>query len=811
MANGDDKAQLSSLMDSTAMGPDLNEEEMELDIEVAAPGTFVGKANEILPEGIEIEKEEDGGVTIDFDPMAMVGVDDGDFYRNLAEELDDRELGRLSSELLGEFDGNKASRSEWEDAYSKGLELLGYNYEDRTMPFRGATGVTHPLLAEAATQFQAQAFNELLPPSGPVRTQVVGEKTKDNEAQAYRVREFMNYYITDVMEEYTPEFDQMLFYLPLAGSTFKKVYYDEAVDRAVSKFVPAEDLVVPYGASDLDSCENITQVVKMSLNDLRIRQVMGFYRDIPVIPSQGESNEVSDEMNKLEGVEPSNIDYDCTLLECHVNLDLDGFEDTGEDGEPTGIKIPYIVTISEDSGQVLSIRRNFKEDDDLKKKIQYFVHYKFLPGFGFYGLGLIHTIGGLSRTATAALRQLIDAGTLSNLPAGFKARGLRVRDDEEPLQPGEFRDVDAPGGAIRDSLMPLPFKGPDTTLFQLLGFVVDAGRRFATITDMKVGDGNQQAAVGTTVALLEQGSRVMSAVHKRLHYGMRQEFKLLARVMSEYLPQEYPYAVAGGDRAVMREDFDDRVDVVPVSNPNSFSQAQRISLAQSQLQMATQAPQIHDIHEAYRRMYEALGVNDIDKILIAPSSEDPVPKDPAQENIDAMDNVQLRAFEGQDHDAHIMTHLTFGTSPMLQALPQSAISLQKHIMEHVKVKSQELATAQLLQQTGGQALTPDLELQLESMVAQMNAQEFAKLKQLTAQITGQNQPDPLVQLKQQELQLDAQEQQFDSQMDQAQLQLDQQRMANKQTEFQQRLASQERQTAARIDAAMERELLKRGS
>ena len=807
MANGDDKAQLSSLMDSTAMGPEITEEEMELDIEVAAPGTFVGSVNEILPEGIEIEPEEDGGVTIDFDPMAMVGLDDGDFYRNLAEELDDRTLGQLSSELLGEFDGNKASRSEWEDAYSKGLELLGYTYEDRTMPFRGATGVTHPLLAEAATQFQAQAFNELLPPSGPVRTNVIGEKTKENEAQAHRVKDFMNYYITNVMEEYTPEFDQMLFYLPLAGSTFKKIYYDEAMDRVVSKFVPAEDLVVPYGAADLDSCENITQVVKMTLNDLRIRQVMGFYRDIPVIPSQGSSDEVTDGMNKLEGVEPSNIDYDCTLLECHVNLDLDGFEDTGEDGEPTGIKIPYVVTISEDSGQILSIRRNFKEDDDQKKKIQYFVHYKFLPGFGFYGLGLIHTIGGLSRTATAALRQLIDAGTLSNLPAGFKARGLRVRDDEEPLQPGEFRDVDAPGGAIRDSLMPLPFKGPDGTLFQLLGFVVDAGRRFATITDMKVGDGNQQAAVGTTVALLEQGSRVMSAVHKRLHYGMRQEFKLLSRVMSEYLPQEYPYAVAGGDRTIMREDFDDRVDVIPVSNPNSFSQAQRISLAQSQLQMAMQAPQIHDLHEAYRRMYEALGVDDIDKILIAPSSEDPIPKDPAQENIDAIDNVQLKAFEGQDHDAHIMAHLTFGTAPMLQALPQSMVSLQKHIIEHVKLKSQEMATAQLLQQTGGQALTPDLELQLESMVAQMNAQEFAKLKQLTAQVTGQG-PDPLVQLKQQELQLDAQKQQADIQMDQAELQMDQQRMANKQTEFQQRLASQERQTQARIDAAREREIMK---
>ena len=811
MANGDDKAQLSSLMDSTAPRSELEDADLELDIEVAAPGTFVGKVNEVLPEGIEIEAEEDGGVTVDFDPMAMVGLDNGDFYRNLAEELDDRELGRLSSELLGEFDANKSSRSEWEDAYSKGLELLGYNYEERTMPFRGATGVTHPLLAEAATQFQAQAFNELLPPSGPVRTQIIGEKTRENEAQAYRVKEFMNYYITNVMEEYTPELDQMLFYLPLAGSTFKKVYYDEAIDRAVSKFVPAEDIVVPYGASDLDSCENITQVVKMTLNDLRIRQVMGFYRDIPVIPAQGAEDEITGEINKLDGVEPSNLDYDCTLLECHVNLDLEGFEDTGEDGEPTGIKVPYIVTISEDSGQVLSIRRNFKEEDDVKKKIQYFVHYKFLPGFGFYGLGLIHTIGGLSRTATAALRQLIDAGTLSNLPAGFKARGLRVRDDEEPLQPGEFRDVDAPGGAIRDSLMPLPFKGPDTTLFQLLGFVVEAGRRFATITDMKVGDGNQQAAVGTTVALLEQGSRVMSAVHKRLHYGMRQEFKLLARVMSEYLPQEYPYAVMGGDRAIMQRDFDDRIDVVPVSNPNSFSQAQRISLAQAQLQMAMQAPQIHDLHEAYRRMYEALGVNDVDKILIAPSSDDPIPKDPAQENIDALDSVQLKVFEGQDHDAHIMTHLTFGTSGTLQALPQSAISLQKHVMEHVKIKSQELATAQLLQQTGGQPLTADMELELEAMVAQINAQEFAKLKQLTAQITGQNQGDPLVQLKQQELQLDAQKQQAELQMDQAELQMDQQRMANKQTEFQQRLASQERQTQARIDAALQRELLKRGN
>jgi len=809
MANGDDKATLSSLMDSTA-NSEVNPEELELDIEIASPGTFEPKMTD-ASEGIEISEEDDGGVIVDFDPSEMMVVDENDFYRNLAEEMDDSDLATISNELLSEYESNRSSRSDWEDSYSKGLELLGYTYEDRTMPFRGATGVTHPLLAEAATQFQAQAFNELLPPGGPVRTAVMGALTRDKQAQSERVKEFMNYYITNVMEDYTPEFDQMLFYLPLAGSTFKKVYFDETIDRAVSKFVPAEDLVVPYTATDLDTCPNVTQVVKMALNDVRKRQVTGFYRDIQVLPSQGEeATDIAQAMEKIEGVQPNMIDYDCTLLECHVDLDLPGFEEMGEDGEPTGIKIPYVVTISEDNGQILAIRRNYDEEDELKRKIQYFVHYKFLPGFGFYGLGLIHTIGGLSRTATAALRQLIDAGTFSNLPAGFKARGMRIRDDDEPLQPGEFRDVDAPGGAIRDSLLPLPFKGPDQTLFNLLGFVVDAGRRFATITDLKVGDGNQGAAVGTTVAMLEQGSRVMSAVHKRLHYAMKKEFKMLSRVMSEYLPQEYPFSVEGGDRSIMASDFDDRVDVVPVSNPNVFSQAQRIALAQSQLQIAQQAPQMHDLHEAYRRVYEALGVRDIDKILLPQSSDEPEPKDPAQENIDALSDTVLKAFEGQDHDAHIITHLTFGTSPMVAQNPIVAINLQKHILEHVKIKAQEQAAVQLMQQTGGQPLNQELELELDAMVARIVAQEMQNLKQLSAQISGQGQegPDPLVQLKQQELQLDAQRQQAELAMDQQELAMDQQRMQNKQQEFQQRLQSQERQTQARIQAALERELLK---
>ena len=824
---------------------------------------------EVQPEGgiqvdeIEIIEEEDGGVTLDFDPGAEARGS-GDFYGNLTEDMEDRELGSIASDLMAEYDSNKASRSEWEDAYSKGLELLGFNYEDRTNPFKGATGVTHPILAEAAVQFQAQAFNELLPSDGPVRTVVLGAPTHEKEEQAQRVREFMNYYIMNVMEAYTPEFDQMLFHLPLAGSTFKKVYYDDGLDRAVSKFIPAENLIVPYEANDLETCPNITHVVRMSLNDLRKKQISGFYRDIPVLPAQEETDSISQEVDHISGVEPSNIDYDCTLLECHVDLDLPGYEETDEAGESTGIKIPYVVTISEDNGQILSIRRNYQEDDELKRKTQYFIHYKFLPGFGFYGLGLIHTIGGLSRTATAALRQLIDAGTLNNLPAGFKARGLRIRDDDDPLQPGEFRDVDAPGGAIRDSLMPLPFKGPDPTLFQLLGFVVDAAQRFATITDLKVGDGNQQAAVGTTIAMLEQGTRVMSAIHKRLHYAMRVEFRLLARVMADYLPDDYPYTVAGADQSVRSRDFDDRVDVVPVSNPNIFSQAQRITLAQTELQLAMQAPEIHNIPEVYRRMYESLGVRDIDKILAPQASDQAEPRDPAQENIDAMEGVPLEAFPGQDHQAHIMAHLVFGSSPMISQMPKVAMDMQKHIIEHVQVQAEEQAEVAMQQQAmqqppmngagmegmpmppgapmngmtppemagipqmapegmmppeqmmqgGGEVEMPPKSMEFEAIKAQLIAQGMQQTKALSQQIAGvgQEPPDPLIGLKQQELAIKDQQVKGNLAQDQQELELDRQRMDQKSTEFQQRIASQEKQTAARIQSAEDRERMKqRGS
>ena len=801
--------------------------DLEAEIELEVPGSFEQKqVGDIEGSEIAIEMEDDGGAVIDFDPTLTAAENrPEDFFENLAETMSDRELGRLAGDLTAEYDANKSGRQDWEDAFSNGLELLGFSYDERSEPFRGATGVTHPLLAEAAVQFQAQAFNELLPAGGPVRTTIVGTPNAEKEDQSQRVKEFMNYYITNVMEEYTPEFDQMLFYLPLAGSTFKKVYYDGSLGRVVSKFVPEENLIVPYEANDLETCPNITHVVKINLNELRKQQVSGFYLDIPVLPQQSETGGLNSELDKLSGVEPSLIDYDCTLLECHVDLDLEGFEDAGEDGEPTGIKIPYIVTISQDNGQVLSIRRNYAEDDPQKKKIQYFVHYKFLQGFGFYGLGLIHTIGGLSRTATAALRQLIDAGTLSNLPAGFKARGLRIRDDDEPLQPGEFRDVDAPGGAIRDSLMPLPFKGPDQTLFQLLGFVVQAGQRFATITDLKVGDGNQQAAVGTTIAMMEQGSRVMSAVHKRLHYAMRVEFKLLSKVMSESLPPEYPYAIEGVEASIKAQDFDERVDIIPVSNPNVFSQAQRIALAQTQMQLAAQAPDMHNMYEVYRDMYEALGVRNIDKYLNPPASDKPAPKDPAQENIDAMDQTPLVAFQGQNHQAHIMAHLVFGGTSTVTGVPPVAVALQKHVMEHVKFQAQERAMAEMEKarqqasqgapqaQAGApqaQAEGPSQEeiIQLEALTAQYIAEGLQQVRQLSQQLSGAGAPDPIVELKQQELELKSQRDQADMQNNQAELQLKNKQIDQTGDISRERIESQENQTSDRIDAAKEREIMK---
>jgi hypothetical protein len=662
------------------------------EVEIPGEEQIVESQQEIVErqEGgeTEIEMQEDGGATINFDPSAVTPEGGQDHFENLADYLEDNVLDPLASELMEKYTNYKQSRQEWADSYREGLNLLGFKYVTRTEPFRGASSVTHPVLAEAVTQFQAQAYKELLPADGPVRTQIMGDASVAKEEQSKRVKDFMNYQIMDQMKEYEPEFDQMLFYLPLSGSTFKKVYYDDLLGRAVSKFIPAEDLVVPYSATSLEDAEAVIHVIRMSPNDLRKQQINGFYRDIDLGEPPVQEDKLKQKELELEGITSNGTEDVYTILEMHVDVDLEGHEDVDpEDGEPTGIKLPYIITIDEANSKVLSIRRNYGEQDPLKKKKDYFVHFKFLPGLGFYGLGLIHMIGGLSRTATVALRQLLDAGTLANLPAGFKTRGVRMRDDAQPLQPGEFRDVDVPGGNIKDQFMQLPFKGPDQTLLQLMGVVVQGAQRFASIADSQVGDMNQAAAVGTTVALLERGSRVMSAIHKRLYVGLKNEFRLLANVFKSYLPPEYPYDVPGASRNVKVADFDDKVDILPVADPNIFSQTQRISMAQTQLQLAQSNPKIHNLYQAYRSMYDAIGVKNVNAILPPPSA--PQPMDPSLEHILAISGKPFQAYPGQDHKAHIDAHLSFMSISMVQNNPMAMMSLQKNILEHISLMAQE--------------------------------------------------------------------------------------------------------------------------
>jgi hypothetical protein len=762
----------------------------------------------------EITPTEDGGVEVNFEPGAVNQANSKNHFDNLAELLPDDILDPLGSELYENYSQYKSSRQDWEKAYTDGLDLLGFKYERRTQPFRGASGVTHPVLAEAVTQFQALAYKELLPAEGPVRTQVIGINTREKEDQANRVKDFMNFQVMDIMKEYEPEFDQMLFYLPLSGSTFKKVYYDSLMQRAVSKFIQAEDLVVPYNATSLDDAEAIMHVLKISENDLRKQQVAGFYRDVDLgEPGDVMENPLERKEKQLEGIRKGRQEDVFTLIECHVNIDLEGFEDRGPDGEITGIKLPYIVTIEENSCEILSIRRNFNAGDVLKQKIQYFVHFKFLPGLGFYGFGLIHMIGGLSRTATASLRQLLDAGTLSNLPAGFKQRGIRVRDDAQPIQPGEFRDVDAPGGNLRDAFLPLPFKEPSATLLQLMGIVVQAGQRFASIADLNVGDGNQQAAVGTTVALLERGSRTMSAIHKRLYASLKQEFKLLSRVFSLYLPPEYPYDVVGGQRMIKKADFDDKVDVIPVADPNIFSQTQRISLAQTQLQLAQSNPQIHNLYETYRKMYEALGVRDIDKILNVPQK--PVPKDPAQEHIDALGAQPFQAFRGQDHRAHMTSHLNFMETNFARNNPMIVGALQKNILEHISLMALEqielefhekLQQIQQMSQNPQMAQNPQVQMQVQQFQLKLEARKSILIAEMMDEfmkeekkITSQFDNDPLAKLKSRELDILAQNNAKRNQEAQDRLNLDKMRALMNQSNSDEKL--QQNEDLAKLRAA----------
>ena len=696
------------------------------------------------------------------------------FDANLVDFIDEITLEKIASDLLSSIRGDKQSRSEWEKTYTDGLKYLGMKFDEtRSQPFEGSSGVVHPILAEAVTQFQAQAYKEMLPAKGPVKTEIVGARTIETENQAERVQEFMNYYIMNEMNEYDPELDQMLFYLPLAGSCFKKVYFDFVLNRAVAKFVAPEDLIVPYEAADISSAERITHSISMSANEIKKQQVTGFYANVDIGSGSysEDMDEISEAIDDIQGISPSyKENRNRTVYEVHTVLDIEGFEDLDQQNMPTGLKLPYIVTIEEDSQKILSIRRNYKQNDLLKNKINYFVQYKFLPGLGFYGLGLSHMIGGLSKASTSILRQLIDAGTLANLPAGFKARGMRIRDEDDPLQPGEFRDIDTTGGSLRENLIPLPIKEPSNVLMQLLGILVDSGKRFAAIADMNVGDMNQAMPVGTTVALLERGTKVMSAIHKRLHYAQRIEFGLLAKVFGEYLPPVYNYQVGSGAQEIKQIDFDDRVDIIPVSDPNIFSQSQRVTLAQELLQMVQSNPEIHGpmgIYEAYKRMYAALGVDNVDALLQPPPDMTPKPVDAGQENAGLLLGQPAQAFPEQNHQAHLEAHKSLFLTDIVKQSPQVQALIISHCMQHLQFLAAQMAQEQMppemqqqiqqiqsqIQQVSPQEATA-IQQQIQMIMEQFSSQIMAQLASEFLQSIGMGgSDDPLVDIRKRELDL----------------------------------------------------------
>jgi len=769
----------------------------------------------------DFEMQEDGSAVLS--GMEEMPMDEG-FDANLAEAIDPNELNTIAIELVAGIEKDKSSREDWEKTYTDGLKYLGMKFDqERSEPFEGASGVIHPLLGEAVTNFQAQAYKELLPSNGPVKTQVVGKYDQMVEEQAQRVADFMNYQIVHVMEEFDEELDQMLFYLPLAGSAFKKIYYDEALGRAVSKFVAPEDLIVPYFTTDLENCPRITNVVKMPENEVKKLQAMGFYRKVEVGTADNEEySQVQEEIDELSGLEPS---YDMgevsVLYEIHCNLDIDGFEDVDENGEMTGVKLPYIVTIDTNTNNILSIYRNYAEDDPFRKKIEYFVHFKFLPGLGFYGFGLTHMIGGLSKASTSILRQLIDAGTLANLPAGFKTRGIRIRDEDTPIQPGEFRDVDAPGGSLRESIQPLPFKEPSGTLLNLLGILVNAGQRFASIAEINVGQGNPNAPVGTTLALLERSTKVLSAIHKRLHNSQKKEFRILSNVFQEYLPQEYPYNVANANNTIKLTDFDDRVDIFPISNPDIFSQSQRIAMAQEMMQLVQSNPEVHGpsgIYESYKRMYAAIGVDNIEQILVPPPQTEPKPIEAGFENNQLLLGNPAKAFPEQNHDAHIATHMSLLNTPPVQMNAQVQALIHSHIMEHLQMKSDILAQEQMppevlqqyqqIQQQAQQVSPAEqgvLMQQANSIIAQFSAPIMSQLiQEYTAKITSPEDEDPLVAIRKQELALKGQELAIEQQQFVAQERRKEQDAARRATIDRERIQTSEDIAEMRDDTARAR-------
>ena len=760
-----------------------------------------------LEAGIEVditaangaEMTEDGGMIIDFDPDAF--DPSGDFFANLADEMSEDALQKLSSELVGQYQGDRDSRNDWEETYIKGLDQLGLKIEDRTLPWPGACGVFHPMLTEAVVRFQSQAITEIFPASGPVKTKILGLATPEKEEQSQRVQNYMNYLLIDKMTEYRTETEKLLFSLPLAGSAFRKVYYDPNMDRPCAIFVPAEDFIVSYGATDLQMAERATHIMKKNANDVRKLQVSGFYRDIDLPDPSPDPDDIRKKYDELTG-DSSTYDFDnrYTLLEMMVNLDLEGFEDTDESGEPTGIALPYVVTIDISSNNILAIRRNWYEKDDNRMMRQHFAHYQYLPGIGFYGFGLVHLIGGLAKSATSLLRQLVDAGTLSNLPGGLKSRGLRIKGDDTPIMPGEFRDVDIPGGAIRDNISFLPYKEPSATLYQLLGNIVEEGRRFTSASDMNVADMKQEAPVGTTLAILERAMKVMSAIQSRLHASMKQEFNILVNVIRDFTAPAYPYEVEP-DADIKTEDFDDRIDVLPVSDPNSATMSQRIMQYQAALQLAQQSPEIYDLPELHRQMLDTLGIRDADKII--PFNDDIEPADPVSENMSMLNGEAVKAFEYQDHEAHIRVHMSAIQDPELaqmgannpQGMQLLQASVESHIREHLAFQYRD----DIEQQLGielpplGEPLPEDIEKRLSSMVADAAERLLQKhQREAEAQRIQEQMQDPLVQAKMRELDIKEAEVQRKAQADMLDAQIDAQKSQSRDAIELERIRSQEK-------------------
>ena len=745
--------------------PMQGESEEELSVEI------------VNPEAVSIETE-DGGVLIDFGPEMAEGMP-LDFDSNLADFIDQQELRKLASELIGLAESDKDSRKDWEETYIKGLEQLGMKIEDRSTPWPGACGVQHPVLAEAVVRFQAQTITEIFPNDGPVKVKMFGKMTDDKEKQSYRVKEYMNYLITEEMPEYRSETEKMLFNLALAGSAFRKVYWDPAMNRPCSMFIPAEDLLVAYGSPSLEMAERVTHVMKKTSNEVRKLQVSGFYRDVELHGGSPEEGSIQEKYDDLTGDSPSYSSDDRHLIyEMHLDWDLDGFEDI-KDGEPTGIALPYVITVDASSSEVLAIRRNWVEDDPNKMRRNHFVHYEYLPGMGFYGFGLIHLIGGIAKSATSLLRQLVDSGTLANLPGGLKARGLRIKGDDSPIMPGEFRDVDVPGGAIRDNITFLPYKEPSNVLHQLLQNIVEEGRRFASITDMKISDMNQQAPVGTTLAIIERSMKVMNAIQARIHYAMKKEFKILSRIVRDYMPEDYEWEVDGGDM-MKSKDFNGRMDLIPVSDPNSSTMAQRIMQYQAALQLASTAPQLYNLSELHRQMLDVLGIQDAEDIV--PTDEDVKPIDPVSENMNILKTDPVRAFTWQDHDAHIQVHLDAAQDPKMQEIVQNSpksgqieAALAAHVIEHLGFKYRREIEKELGVELPpyGEPLPRDVEVRISSLVAEAGSRLLGRdVAEMQLKEQMEKMKDPVVQQQNKQLEIEEAKVQSKMQSDAARIAAD---------------------------------------